>query len=74
MVKGTCCGQRKDEVSESSVPQIISRDMDLFPAVRGEPLDFQDLDSRFSFTLLRSLVAGTFLSSYSLFKVPLNNC
>jgi hypothetical protein len=43
----------------------------LFPMVRGEPLDFQGLDSRFSFTPFRSFIACIFffisLQPYSFF-------
>jgi Plant mobile domain len=56
-------GRRKNEIFVSSILGPVTRDADLFPAVRGEPLDFQGLDSRFSFIPFRSFIAGTFFLS-----------
>jgi hypothetical protein len=64
LVRDVCVGyngKRKNIVSQSSIPESAIRDTDLFPAIRGEPLDFQGLDSRFSFTPFRSFIAGIFL-------------
>jgi Plant mobile domain len=61
IVRGICVdrnGKRKYVVSQSSILEPTFRDTDLFPAVRGEPLDFQGLDSRFSFIPFRSFIAG----------------
>jgi len=75
---GTVCpssgGVRKRVLLSIDEPE--STDDGLFPSVRGGPLDFQGLDSRFSFIPFRSFIAGTYfypIMIYLFLKHSFNN-